>query len=48
MKFSVTIPAYKKKYLSEAIKSVLAQTYTDWELVIVMDPPPEAWVPFFQ
>lgn len=41
MKFSVTIPAYKAKYLSEAIESVLAQDYDDFELVIVNDASPE-------
>lgn len=41
MKFSVTIPAYKSQYLDEAIKSVVSQTYTDWELIIVDDCSPE-------
>ena len=39
--FSVTIPAYKRAFLKECIDSVLAQTYTDFELVIVNDHSPE-------
>lgn len=41
MKFSITIPAYKSRYLSEAIESVVTQSYEDWELVIVDDCSPE-------
>lgn len=41
MKFSVTIPAYKATFLKECIDSVLAQTYTDFELIIVNDCSPE-------
>lgn len=41
MKFSITIPAYKAKYLQEAIESVLAQTLSDFELIIVNDASPE-------
>lgn len=41
MFFSITIPAYKKKYLKEAIDSCLAQSYKDFELVIVNDHSPE-------
>lgn len=40
MKYSVTIPAYKSKYLAECIDSVLAQTYADFEIVIVNDASP--------
>lgn len=40
-KFSVTIPAYKRKYLKECIESILAQTYTDFEIIIVNDASPE-------
>ena len=41
MKFSITIPAYKRSYLKEAIDSCLAQTYKDFELIIVNDASPE-------
>lgn len=41
MKFSIAIPAFKKRYLQIAVESVLSQTYTDWELVIVDDCSPE-------
>ena len=38
MKFSVVIPLYNKApYVAKAIQSVLSQTYTDYELIIVDD-----------
>ena len=38
MKFSVIIPLYNKApYIRKALESVLAQTYTDYELIIVDD-----------
>jgi glycosyltransferase involved in cell wall biosynthesis len=41
MLFSVTIPAFKSSFLKECIESVLAQTYIDYELIIVNDHSPE-------
>lgn len=38
MKFSIIIPTYNRAaFLSKAIDSVLAQTYSDWEMIIVDD-----------
>ncbi len=40
---SIVIPCYKQaEFLPEAVESVLAQTFTDWELVIVDDGSPDA------
>lgn len=41
IKFSVAIPAFKRAYLRECIESVLAQTYGNFEIVIVNDASPE-------
>ena len=41
MRFSVTIPAYKAAFISEAVHSVLAQRFQDFELLIVDDASPE-------
>lgn len=41
MKFSITIPAYKAKFLKECIESILSQTLEDFEIVIVDDSSPE-------
>ena len=41
MKFSVIIPAYKAAFLKEAVDSVLNQTFSDWELIVVDDASPE-------
>ena len=38
---SFVLPAYKARFLSSAIESILAQTSNNWELVIVDDHSPE-------
>ena len=41
-KISVIVPVYKvEKYLPECIESVLAQTFTDFELILVDDGSPD-------
>ncbi len=38
VKVSVITPAYNaEKFIHETIKSVLGQTYTNWEMIIVDD-----------
>lgn len=41
MQFTIAIPAYKSRFLAECIQSILAQTYTDFELIIINDCSPE-------
>jgi glycosyltransferase involved in cell wall biosynthesis len=41
MKFSVAIPAYKRKFLYSCIDSIIKQDYSDFELIIVNDNSPE-------
>lgn len=41
MKYSFVLPAYKAAFLREAIDSILAQTYHEFELVVVNDASPE-------
>lgn len=41
MLFSILIPAFKEKYLKECIQSILSQTYSEFEIIIVNDASPE-------
>lgn len=39
---SIVMPAYKcERYISKAIESVISQTYTNWELIVVNDDSPD-------
>lgn len=39
---SIIIPVYKvEKYIRTCIESVLSQTYTDWEMILVDDGSPD-------
>ena len=40
-KYSFVLPAYKARFFREALDSILAQTYKDFELIIVNDASPE-------
>jgi glycosyltransferase involved in cell wall biosynthesis len=42
MKFSIGIPAFKGCYLKECIDSILVQSYSDFELIIVNDASPDS------
>jgi len=39
--FSVICPAYKSPFFEPMLRSVLEQTWSDWELVVLVDGPPE-------
>lgn len=41
-RFSVLCPVFKPDFLEEMINSVCQQTWTDWELILGVDGPPEA------
>ena len=42
MKVSYIVPVYKvEQYLSQCVESVLAQTYTDFEILLVDDGSPD-------
>jgi glycosyltransferase involved in cell wall biosynthesis len=41
IRFSITIPVFKSKYLRECLDSVFSQTYEDFELIILNDDSPE-------
>jgi glycosyltransferase involved in cell wall biosynthesis len=42
MKFSIILPAYNRQdYLDEALESVLAQTLSDWECIVIDDASPD-------
>lgn len=40
-RFSFVLPVFKAKYLSESIDSILNQTMSDFELIIVNDQSPD-------
>ena len=41
-KISIIVPVYKaEKYLNRCVDSILAQTFTDWELLLIDDGSPD-------
>ena len=42
MQISIIIPVYKaEKYINRCVDSILAQTFTDWELLLINDGSPD-------
>jgi glycosyltransferase involved in cell wall biosynthesis len=41
MRYSIGIPAFKGRFLEECINSILSQTFTDFELIIINDCSPD-------
>ena len=42
-KVSIIVPVYKaEKFLRQCVDSILAQTFTDWECILVDDGSPDA------
>lgn len=48
MKFSILIPTYKDQFLKNCIDSVLCQTYTNFEVIIVNDASPHCIDPIIE
>ena len=40
IKFSIIVPAFKKQFLKECIDSILAQSYDNFEVIIINDNSP--------